>query len=175
MNPFQYTLGQVTKAAVSAVLFAFALAGFFIAYDPDLQQATVVVVLSLSAVISVFATPNHTVADVTKAVEQLKGSVLTVVGFIVMVPAAVEVQIGAAVAALLSFYPIWLARNAPPSTMVEDEVLEDVPEGVSDRPEVAGLEVEGDGLTDHLIAEDEGEDAGHNRREGVPPTQGGQG
>lgn len=172
MNPLQYRLGQVTKAAVAATMLGFACLGFFVAYDPNLVQATVVVVLSLSTVVSVFLKKNASFDDVTKAVEQLKGSVLTAVGFIATVPAATEVQVGVLVAAVLSFYPVWRFSNAHPPTEVEDEILEDVPDPppIGTPPE-AGLAPDPEEI-DLPVAVDEGAEAAQARQEGVPPTEG---
>lgn len=111
MNPLSYSLAEVRKFVVAAVIAALAAVAFFVAYDPGFEEAVVSLVGAVFAAIGVFADRNATEDDVSKAVTALQGAALSVVGFFATVPAETETQIGVLVGALLSVYLIWRTRN----------------------------------------------------------------
>lgn len=113
---FGYSLAECQKAIVSFIILALAVAALFITVNPGLQTACVVLAGAVFAVIGVFMTKQHTVDDVGKAVSQLQGAVLSVVGLFVEVPTTTVAKIGVIVAALLAAYAVYKREN-PPSTV----------------------------------------------------------
>lgn len=111
---FGYSLAQARKAVVSLVVLGCAVAGLFITgIDPNFQQAAVMLTGSVFAVIGVFATKNATEDDLAKAVTQLQGCALTVVGFFVTVPTDTAGKISLVVGALLGTYVVFRVPNEP--------------------------------------------------------------
>lgn len=111
-NPLDYSLAEVQKWVVALVVLGLSAAAFFITADPGFNEAAIALTGEVFAVIGVFAAKNHTADDVSKALAQLQGAVLSVVGYFVVVdPNTVEkltVLVGAAVAV----YAVWQVRNA---------------------------------------------------------------
>jgi len=111
---FGYSLAQARKAAISLVVLGCAVAGLVISgIDPNFQQAAVLLTGSIFAVVGVFASKNATEDDLAKAVAQLQGNALTVVGYFVTVPTATAGKISLVVGALLGAYAVFRVPNEP--------------------------------------------------------------
>jgi len=115
MNPFKYKLDEVRKLLVSLIFAAAAVVGLFVTIDPTFTEACVALVGPLFAVIGVFAAKNHSADDLQKALEQLKGAALTVVGYFTVVPSSTSAQIGTLIVAFASVMGVyWTVNAAPP-------------------------------------------------------------
>ncbi len=106
------SLSYAKKAAVSAVFLGGAIAAVVIAdYDPNFTQAVVALVGALFAVIGVYASKNHTEDDLSKAVAQLQGAAVFVVGYFVTVPASTVEKVTVLSGAVLSAIAVFQVRN----------------------------------------------------------------
>jgi hypothetical protein len=81
LNPFDYSLTQVRQLVTALVVAGISIAAFFIVFDPGFQQAAVVVLGELFAVIGVFASKEHSYDDISKSVTALAGGVISLVGY----------------------------------------------------------------------------------------------
>lgn len=110
---FGYTVDQVKKAVVAAVGAAILLAAFFIVFPVGFETAAMAVITQVFGVVGVFLAKNHTVDDVSKAIQQLTASVLALlVLFIQLDPNTVQTAI-AIVGELVLAVSVFLAKNAP--------------------------------------------------------------
>jgi hypothetical protein len=107
-----YSLDQVKKAVVAAVVAVVYLVGFFVVFDPGFQVAAVQVVAFVFAVIGVFASKNHTADDASKAVVALAGSALALVGLFVTVDPGTAETVAAIVVQLGLVYGVFKSTNA---------------------------------------------------------------
>lgn len=106
-------LAEIRKTLVAIVALGCAVAGIFISgFNPNFQQAAIMLIGSVFAVIGVLCAKNHTEDDLSKAVAQLQGSALTVVGYFTQIPTSTAGKIGLIVGALLSMYAVWRVPNA---------------------------------------------------------------
>lgn len=111
---FGYTLEEARKAVIAFITFGAAIAALFIAYDPGINEALITLVGAVAGVVGVFMSP-YNAEDLSKAVSQLQGAALSLVGFWVTVDPSLEVKIGTAVAAALSAYAVFKVRNKQPT------------------------------------------------------------
>ncbi len=107
------SLSQAKKAVVSLVFAGAAAAAFIVQFDPNLTESLVALTGAVFAVIGVFVSKNHTEDDLSKAVSQLQGSALSVVGFFTVVPTTTVEKVTALVASLLSVYGVYKVTNEP--------------------------------------------------------------
>jgi drug/metabolite transporter superfamily protein YnfA len=112
MNPTDYSLGEMKKTIVSLIFLGAAVAGLFVAMDPNFVQACVSLVGAIFAVIGVFSAKNHDVEDLQKALEQLKGAALVVVGYFTVVPTTTAERITALVGGVVSVIAVYWTSNA---------------------------------------------------------------
>jgi len=110
---FGYTLGEAQKFVVAFIFFAATLAGFFIAFDPATTPALVAVSGAIFALAGVFLNKQHTVDDMSKALSQLQGTLISLVGIYVTVDPALITKIGMAVAAVIGVYAVYKRENDP--------------------------------------------------------------
>jgi hypothetical protein len=114
MMIFGYTLAQVQKFVVSAVfVVGAALALVLSQYDPSFTQALVALVGAVFAAAGVFLSKNHTPDDLSKAVAQLQGAAIFVVGYFTTVPTSTVEKITLLTGALLSGYLVYKQSNEP--------------------------------------------------------------
>jgi hypothetical protein len=116
MNPFSYSLAELSKALVAGIFLVGYVVLLFVTFDPTLIQSISLLVAPTFAVVAVFAAKNHTADDLQKALEQLKAAVITVVAYFTVVPASTENKIGMAIGALASFIGVYWARNRSTTT-----------------------------------------------------------
>jgi hypothetical protein len=112
---FGYSVAEAKKAVVSAIFLIGAIAALVLSnYDPGFTEACVALAGSVFAVIGVFLSKNHTEDDLSKAVSQLQGGALTVIGYFVTVqPGTVQkitILAGAAVSVIAVF---WVSNDMP--------------------------------------------------------------
>jgi len=112
VNPLNYSLGEMKKTIVSLIFLVAAVVGLFVAMDPNFVQACVSLVGAIFAVLGVFSAKNHNVEDLQKALEQLKGTALVVVGYFTVVPTTTAERITAIVGGLVSVIAVYWASNA---------------------------------------------------------------
>lgn len=114
MNPLKYKPAELRKLLVSLIFAVAAVVGLFVTIDPSFVQACVALVGPVFAVIGVFGAKNHSADDLQKALEQLKGAALTVVGYFTVVPPSTEAQIGTLIVAAVSVIAVyWTANDSP--------------------------------------------------------------
>jgi hypothetical protein len=115
VNPLNYSLGEMKKAVVSLVFLIAAAVGLFVSVDPGFVEACVALVGPVFAVIGVFAADHHSAQDLQKALEQLKGGALAVVGYFTVVPTSTAERITTLVGVVVSVFAIYWAENDNPS------------------------------------------------------------
>ena len=81
LNPFNYSLAQLQSTLIALAIAVISIVGFFIALKPGFEQAFVVVISEVFAVVGVFLAKEHTYDDLSKAITNLAGGVVTLVGF----------------------------------------------------------------------------------------------
>lgn len=113
MNPFKYSLSELSKTLVALVGLAGYVALIFVTFNPDLVHAVELLVPAVFAVGATFTATNHTPADLQKAIMGAVGAVVSVVTYFHSVPADVTNKIGMAVGALVVIIGIYWARNRP--------------------------------------------------------------
>lgn len=114
MNPLNYKLDEMRKLIVSVIFAVAAVVGLFVTIDPSFTEACVGLVGPVFAVIGVFGAKNHTADDLQKALEQLKGAGLTVVGYFTVVPPSTSARIGTLIVAFASIVGVYWIANAKP-------------------------------------------------------------
>ena len=124
-NPFNYSLEEVQKAVVQLITFLVLLATFFIVFDPALGPALIAVAVAVFGVITVFASPNVSESDATKAVQSLAASVIGVVGLFGTVPTSTGEKIASLIALAVPPILVFVRANrtpvtAPPAPPVEE-------------------------------------------------------
>lgn len=62
-----------------------------------------------------FAAKNHSPDDLQKALEQLKGAALTLVGYFTVLPTTTTERITAIIGAIVSAFAVYWKRNEPPA------------------------------------------------------------
>jgi hypothetical protein len=109
-----YTFSQARKFIASwAVLVGTGAALFITGYDPSLTEAVTVLGGYGLGLVEVFANPRRDAEDFSKALGQLRGAVISVVSFFVVVPASTEAYIAMAVGAVVSVLAVRQVRNEP--------------------------------------------------------------
>jgi hypothetical protein len=105
-----YELDQIRKTVVAFVVAVLALVGLFVAFDPNLEQAAIAVVIAAFNVVAVFnasASPQ----DIGKTVKALVASGLALVGlFHTFNPDETE-KIIAAVGAAVNVLGVFFVSN----------------------------------------------------------------
>jgi chromate transport protein ChrA len=114
MNPLKYSLAEVQKAIISLLFLAGGAVGLFVATKPGFVEACVALVGPVFAAIGVFAAKNHTADDLQKALEQLKGAALAIVGYFTVVPTTTGERITALIGAVVSVFAVYWKHNEPP-------------------------------------------------------------
>ena len=111
---FKYSLPEMKKAVVSAIFLAGAgLALILSDYDPSFTTAMVSLAGAIFAVAGVFVAKNQNEEDLSKAVAQLQGAALTVVGYFATVKPDTVEQITILVGAVVSIVAVYFFRNKP--------------------------------------------------------------
>lgn len=108
-----YTLAESRKFVTAVVFAAGSAATLFVVFDPSFTQAIASLVGAVYATIGVFAATNHTVDDVQKALEALKGAALSVVGFYITVPASTGTQLTVLIISAVAVYAVYKRGNEP--------------------------------------------------------------
>lgn len=109
---FGYTLPEAKKTVVSFISLVGAVLAFVLSeYDPTWTDGFVALAGAVFAVVGVFMAKNHTTDDLSKAVTQLQGAALTVVGYFATVDPGTEEKIAVLAGAVVSVIGVWWARN----------------------------------------------------------------
>jgi hypothetical protein len=114
VNPLKYKLAEVRKLIVSSIFAVAAVVGLFVTIDPTFVQACVALVGPVFAVIGVFSATDKSSDELQKALEQLKGAALTVVGYFTVVPPSTAARISTLIVAIASVFGVyWIANKKP--------------------------------------------------------------
>lgn len=116
-NPFSYSLNELQPLIVSAIFLAGFAVTLFVTAPVGLIPAVAALVGPVFAVIGVFVAKAHSVGDLSKALEQLKGAALTVAVYFVAIPADTANKIGVLIAAFVSFVAVIWAHKAHQATL----------------------------------------------------------
>jgi hypothetical protein len=108
---FGYTLAEAKKAVVSAIFLIAAAVGLFTTVDPNFTQAVIVLAGSAFATAGVFLSPKLHPDDLSKAVAQLQGSVISVVGYFAVVSPSTAEQLTVLTGLVVSTYLVFRLRN----------------------------------------------------------------
>jgi len=112
---FGYSVAEAKKAVVSAIFLVGAIAALVLSdYDPGFTEACVALAGSVFAVVGVFLSKNHTEDDLSKAVSQLQGGALTVVGYFVTVQPGTVQKITILAGLVVSVVAVYWFRNDLP-------------------------------------------------------------
>lgn len=118
---FGKSIPEARKTVVAIIsLIGAVVAIFFTGYDPNFTQACVALAGALFAVAGVFMAKNHTEKDLSKAVSQLQGAALTVVGYFVTVQPDTAHQIAILSGAVVSVFAVFWISNDTPYTKVSE-------------------------------------------------------
>jgi hypothetical protein len=113
LNPFNYSLAELSKAITALIFFGGYVAAMFIFVPPGFIVAVAAVVPPAFGVVMVFVKQNHEAGAFNKALEQLRSAVLTVVVYFVAVPASTQNKIIMAVGAFASVITVLWKGNSP--------------------------------------------------------------
>lgn len=111
MSPFSYRLGEIRKSVVAGLVLGLAVLGLLWVHDPSFDQAVIVLAGEVFAVVGVFLAKNHTIDDVSKALSQLQGAVVSVVGYFVVINPTTLEKMSVLVAAAVSAYAVFKTTN----------------------------------------------------------------
>ncbi len=114
---FGWSVEQTLKFLVALVTLVLAIVGLFVALKPGFDEAVVVLAGEIVGTAGVFMAKNITEDDVSKALAKLQGSIITVVGFFVVLdPTDVEkaTVIGGALASVIAVYFVQNKSMPPP-------------------------------------------------------------
>lgn len=111
MNPGNYSLSEVRKGLVAVLFLGLAVAALFTTISPSFTVAVIALVGPVFAVIGVFAAKHHSADDLQKALEQLKGAVIGVLGFFVAVPSSTQTKVSVIIGAAVSVLAVYWTRN----------------------------------------------------------------
>lgn len=112
-----HTLAESKKAVIAAIIFLASIIALFVAYDPGIKTALIVLVGNGFAVVAVFAAPRFSAEDLSKTLGQLSGSVFTLLAFFIKVNPSLPVTIASIIGLIPIGYAIWRARNLEPITL----------------------------------------------------------
>ena len=111
MNPLNYKPAEVRKLIVSLIFAVAAVVGLFVTIDPSFVEACVALVGPIFAVVGVFGAADKSSDELQKALEQLKGAGLTVVGYFTVVPSSTAAQISTLIVAVCSVLGVYWIGN----------------------------------------------------------------
>lgn len=115
LNPFNYSVAELTKALVALVGFVGFVLLTFLTFDPSLVQAVQLLVPAFATLGLTFASTNHNPADLNKACQAALAAVVTVVSYFTTVPADTTNKIAMAIGALVTVVGIYWLRNQTPT------------------------------------------------------------
>jgi hypothetical protein len=114
VNPLNYKLAEVRKLIVSLIFAGAAVVGLIVTIDPSFVEACVALVGPVFAVIGVFGATDKSSDELQKALEQLKGAALTVVGYFTVVPPSTAARISTLIVAACSVLGVYWVGNKKP-------------------------------------------------------------
>jgi uncharacterized membrane protein len=118
---FGRSIAEAKKTVVSALFLIGAVLALILSdYDPNFTQACVALAGAIFAVVGVFMAKNHTEQDLSKAVSQLQGAALMVVGYFATVQPGTVQKITVLTGAAVSVIAVWWARNDMPYTKASE-------------------------------------------------------
>jgi hypothetical protein len=114
---FGYTLEEARKAVVAFVFLILSAFALFVVFPADIKDvsftdAVIALTGSVFGTVGVFMDKNVTADDLSKAVTQLQGSALAVVGYFTVVPVGTVEKISLFAGAILSVYLVFRTPNA---------------------------------------------------------------
>lgn len=124
---FGHSLSESKKTVVSAVVFLLSAVALFVAFDPGIKDAIIVLIGNGFAVVAVFAAPKFSITHLTKMLGQLVGSVQSLLTFFVVINPNVWVVIGSTISLIPVGYAVWKAKNQAPITMEPPPILSPPP------------------------------------------------
>lgn len=113
------SLAETKKAVVAFISLVGAVLALALSdFDPSFTDACIALAGGVFAVIGVYMAKNHTGQDLSKAVAQLQGAALTVVGYFATVQPGTVQKISVLTGAVVSVAGVWWVRNEVPNTRV---------------------------------------------------------
>jgi hypothetical protein len=86
-------------------------------YNPSFTQACIALVGPVFGVIAVFASKNHSIDDLSKAVSQLQAAAITIVGYFATIPTDTGQKITILVGSIVSVIAVfWVPNEGSPET-----------------------------------------------------------
>jgi drug/metabolite transporter superfamily protein YnfA len=118
---FGRSIPEARKAVVAMLSLAGAILALVLSnYDPSFTEACIALAGAVFAVAGVFMAKNHTEQDLSKAVSQLQGAALTVVGYFVTVQPSTAQKITIIGGAIVSVIGVWWVKNDIPYTKASE-------------------------------------------------------
>lgn len=112
MNPFKYSFAEAKKFWLALALFIGTGLVYVLHFDPGFGEALQVLVADGFVVAGVFAAPQFSEADLSKAITAAVGSIITVYQFFGQVDPSLELQIYTWIGTGISVFAIWWVGNA---------------------------------------------------------------
>lgn len=109
-----YSLAEAKKAVIALIVFGASVVAMFIAYDPGINEAAITLAGAIFGVIGVFAAPQFSMEDLSKAVVALQGALIALGNFFLVIHPSTVVQISSVVGSALALYAIYRANNEKP-------------------------------------------------------------
>lgn len=111
---FGHSIAESRKAVVAFAIFVLSSLALFVAYDPGIKDAIVVLIGNGFAVVAVFTAPKFSIDDLTKMLGQLVGSVQSLLTFFVVIDPNVWVVVGGVISLIPIGYAVWRTGNLDP-------------------------------------------------------------
>jgi FtsH-binding integral membrane protein len=114
---FGKSIPEARKTVVAMLSLGGAILALVLSdYDPSFTGACIALAGGVFAVLGVFLAKNHTEKDLSKAVAQLQGAALTVVGYFATVNPGTVQKITVLAGAAVSVVGVWWVKNDIPYT-----------------------------------------------------------
>lgn len=113
LNPFRYSLAELSKALIALIAFLGYGATLFVVVEPGLIEAIQGLVVPGIGVVAVFAVGNHTASEYNKAILALITAGITVANYFAKVTPSTENKLIVAAGALATVIAVLFKGGAP--------------------------------------------------------------
>lgn len=121
LNPFRYSLAELSKAIIALVGFGGYTATIFFVVDPGLIGAVQALVVPGVGLVAIFAVGNHTGSEYNKAIVAFITAAITVSQYFAKLSPSTEGKLFVAAGALATVLGV-LFKGGAPITDIRDKV-----------------------------------------------------
>lgn len=112
LNPFNYSLSELKAAIIAGLYLIFAVVMLLFVVPPvGFEEAVIAIVGPTFALIGVFTATEHSPGDLQKALESLKATIMTAIGFFAAVPASTANNLEMLIGGIVMFVGVIWARK----------------------------------------------------------------